>query len=135
MKCVCGRKRETRGGGASEERKRKHHGKIIQTLLNLSKAIIFCKPQSAIRTAVNKEKVKNSKRIISSRDMETKSKAPLQATEIQREGRMWSVERFHLVFVHIISILQFYFWSRPDPMTYAYEHKEMSIIYGSRMKH
>ena len=46
---------------------------------------------------------------------------------------MWSVEGFHPVYIHILSILHFYFWSRPDPVTYAYVHNEMSIISG-RMK-
>ena len=50
-----------------------------------------------------------------------------------REGSMWSVEGFHPVYIHILSILHFYFWSRPDPVTYAYVHNEMSIISG-RMK-
>ena len=49
--------RERRGGGGGDGReKRKHHGNVIQTLLNLSKAFIFGQPQSATRTAVNKEK-------------------------------------------------------------------------------
>ena len=43
---------------------------------------------------------------------------------------MWSLEGFHPVYIHILSILHFYFWSRPDPVTYAYVHNEMSIISG-----
>ena len=54
---MCERGRDGGGGGGGCGReKRKHHGNVIQTLLNLSKAFIFGQPQSATRTAVNKEK-------------------------------------------------------------------------------
>ena len=44
------------GGEGCERKKRNYHGNVIQTLLNLSKAFIFGQPQTAARTAVNKEK-------------------------------------------------------------------------------
>ena len=48
--------------------------------------------------------------------------------------RMWSVEGFHHMHIQILSIFIFFFWSRPDPIMYAYVNNEMSIISG-RMKH
>ena len=75
------------GGGGCGREKRKHHGNVIQTLLNLSKAFIFGQPQSATRTAVNKEKkLENCKRIITSGDKETERNAPMQATQICERG-------------------------------------------------
>ena len=55
MKCV--REGDQRGGGGGlRKREEKHHGNVVQTLLNLSKPFIFGQPQSATKTAVNKEK-------------------------------------------------------------------------------
>ena len=128
---VC--ERERGGGRGCGRETRKHHGNVIQTLLNLSKPFIF-----ATRTAVNKEKKKeNCKRIITSGDLETERNAPIlmQATQIHERGDgvvSWGISpRVHPYFKHFA--FQFYFWSRPDPITYAYVHNEMSII-SDRMK-
>ena len=40
--------------------------------------------------------------------METEQNDPIKAT---REGTMWSVEGFHSMHIHNLSILHFYFWS------------------------
>ena len=85
---MCERGRDGGGGGwgGGGKREEKHHGNVIQTLLNLSKAFIFGQPQSATGTAVNKEKMENCKRIITSGDMETERNAPMQATQIRERG-------------------------------------------------
>ena len=64
--------------------------------------------------------------------METERNAPMQATQIRERGDdvvSWEISpRVHPYILH------FYFWFRPDPVTYASVYNEMSIISG-RMKH
>ena len=93
------------GGGGCGREKRKHHGNVIQTLLNLSKVFIFDQPQSTTKTAVNKEKkIENCKRIITFGDMETERNAPMQATQIHEAGDdvvSWAISpRVHPYFKH-----------------------------------
>ena len=111
-------------------RKRENHGNVIKTLLNLSKAFLFSQPQSATWSAVSKKK----KRKLQA-NYNIRWNAPMQATRVhEREGTRGQLRDFTQCGIFIFYKHFAFFWSRPDPTTYAYVNNEMSIIFG-RMKH